>query len=251
MPARFLALLLVFLGTLVGHAVAGDERAIEAYRRGDLATARTEWLSVLDDTAHPPSGAERARVLYDLGNVAFREGRTLEAVGWYTASLRLRPRDPDTWTNLEEARSRSKLDPADRGDLASTSKRLLGSFTAAEARWLALFGMLVLAAALAFEALRGGRLARWSAVGAGLFAILACLPCFDHWLREGRRPMLVVQPDGTACKSEPREKAATTFELAPGAIVRHVDDLPDWTKVRVDDGLEGWVPRSAVFALER
>jgi hypothetical protein len=215
-----------------------------------MATARTEWTSTLAAT-DAPSGPERARILYDLGNVAFREGKTLEAVGWYTASLRLRPRDDDTWTNLEEARSRAKLEPADRGDLSSTLKRILRSLTDAEARWLALFGMLVLAAALAFEALRGGRLARWTAIGAVLFALAVCVPCIDHFMREGAQSMLVIQPDGVALKSEPRDKAATTSELKPGAIVQFVDELPDWTKVRVEGGLVGFVPKSTVFALER
>jgi hypothetical protein len=237
--------------SLARTAAASDERAIDAYRRGDMATARTEWTAVLDDAAHPPGGAERARVLYDLGNVAFREGKMLEAVGWYTASLRLRPRDNDTWTNLEEARSRAKLEPADRGDLSSTLRRILRSFTAAEARWFALGGMLVLAAALCFEALRGGRLARWTAVGAALFALCTFAPCVDHSLRAGGRPLLVIQPEGAALKSEPRDKAATTSELTPGGTVEYVDELPEWTKVRTEGGLEGWVPRGAVFALQR
>lgn len=249
MVARLLALFSA-LFMLLPLALANEERAVEAYRRGDMASARTEWTALLN-APDAPLGRERARILYDLGNVSFREGKTLEAVGWYTSSLRLRPRDADTWTNLEEARSRAKLEPADRGDLSSTLKRIVRAFTDAEARWLALLGFLVLGAALAFEALRGGRLARWVAFGAGLFALVCCVPCVDHALRADTRAILVIQPDGVAVKSEPRDKSATTAELTAGSTVRHVDDLPDWTKVRVAGGLEGWVPRSSVFALER
>ncbi|MDZ4772710.1 MAG: SH3 domain-containing protein [Planctomycetota bacterium] len=249
MSARFLALFSA-LFMLLPLASANEERAIDAYRRGDLATARTEWTALLD-SADAPRGMDRARILYDLGNVSFREGKTLEAVGWYTASLRLRPRDADTWTNLEEARSRAKLEPADRGDLSSTLKRVMRSLSDAEARWLALGGILVVGAALAFEALRGGRLARWIASGATLLALASFVPCIDHGLRADTRPLLVIQPDGVALKSEPRDKSATTSELNAGAIVRHVDDLPEWTKVRIEGGLEGFVPKSAVFAIER
>jgi hypothetical protein len=232
-------------------ALASDERAVDAYRRGDLATARSEWLALLDDSARAPVGSDRARVLYDLGNVAFREGKTLEAVGWYTASLRLRPRDADTWANLEEARSRAKLEPADRGDLTSTLARGVRSFTPAEARWCALGGLLVLGAALAYEALRGGRLARWLAVGAALVACVGFAPCVAHGLQSGERTLLVIQPDGAALRSEPRDKAANTADLPAGSTVEHVDDLPEWTKVKVGGGLVGWVPKSMVFALER
>ncbi len=245
-------LLALFLGLAFARgAFATDERAVEAYRRGDLASARTEWLEVLDDPTHAPQGFERARILYDLGNVAYREGRTLEAVGWYTASLRLRPRDADTWNNLEEARSRAKLEPADRGDLSSTLRRLVHSFTAAEARWLALSGLLVVAAALAYEALRGGRMARWLAWGAVGFAGLVTVPCVVGWLGEDDRPLIVVQADGAALRSEPRPSAATTSDLPAGEVVEHLDDLPDWTKVRTPSGVEGWVAHDALFALRR
>lgn len=233
------------------YAHADDARAVAAYRGGDLATARTEWLAVLDDPAAAPQGAERARVLYDLGNVAFREGKTLEAVGWYSAALRLRPRDADTWANLEEARSRAKLDPADRGDLSSTLKRGVRSFTTSESRWLALAGMLALAAALAFEAVRGGRYARWTAVLAALTALVMCVPWLDRAIQDRSHALLVIQPDGAQVHSEPRDKAAVTSELPPASVVEHVDDLPDWTKVRLSGGLEGWVPKQTVFSLAR
>lgn len=250
MLTRIVSLLIVLLVCL-SSARATDERAVEAYRRGDLATARTEWLAILDDPATSPRGFERARILYDLGNTAFREGKTLEAVGWYTASLRLRPRDADTWTNLEEARSRAKLEPADRGDLSSTTTRLVRSFTPAEARWLALYGFVVLAGALVFEALRGGRAARWLAWAVAGCVCLALVPCVDQHLRSDDRPMLVIQPDGGALKSEPREQAARSADLAAGLIVEYVDELPDWTKVRLETGLEGWVEANAVFDLVR
>lgn len=228
-------------------AVDHDAVAVEAYRKGDLATARTAWTDALAGT----DGRERARILYDLGNVAFREGKTLEAVGWYTASLRLRPRDADTWNNLEEARSRAKLDPADRGDLSGTLRRLLRSFTGTEGRWLALAGLATLAAALAYEALRGGRLARvlaWTAAGV---ALLACAPWIDSLAHRSTIPLLVIQPEGTSVRSEPRDKGAVTAELPPGAVVEHVDELPEWTKVRLDTGLEGWARKAHVFALKR
>lgn len=237
--------------SLVLPARAGDERAIEAYRRGDLAAARGEWLALLDDPVNAPRGAERGRILYDLGNTAFREGQTLEAVGWYTAALRLRPRDADTWTNLEEARSRAKLAPADRGDLQSTLARIVRSFTRSEGRWLAFGGLVVLALALVLEAFRGGRLARWFAGAAALVACLSFVPCIDHELRAGRREALVVASEGCPVRSEPREQAPTTADLPPGALVEHVDELPDWIKVRLPGGLTGWVARGALFGLQR
>jgi hypothetical protein len=228
-----------------------DAAAITAYRAGDLAAARAEWLALLDDPAAAPRGPERGRILYDLGNVAYKSGKTLEAVGWYTAALQFRPRDSDTWANLEEARSRARLEPKDRGDLSGTMRRVLCSFTREESRWIAALGFVVLAGALTFEALRGGRLARWTAIGAACLAVLCCAPWIDGALRARRDALMVIEPDKAAVWSEPREKAAVVAELSGGDEVEKVDELPDWTKVRTAAGVEGWMKPGSVFALRR
>ncbi len=104
-----------------------DAEAVAAYRAGDLDTARSLWLELLEAEPRVVRGAERGRVLFNLGNLALRAQADLEAVGWYTASLRLRPRDADTWANLEFARLGTGLEPADRGDLKDTLARLFGA----------------------------------------------------------------------------------------------------------------------------
>jgi hypothetical protein len=247
---RWIAAVLLALSTAtVAHA--GDEAAIAAYRAGDLGAARAEWLAVLDDPTAAPNGPERGRILYDLGNVAFRTGKTLEAVGWYTAALQYRPRDGDTWANLEEARSRARLEPADRGDLSGTLHRILRSFTREESRWIAALGLVLLAAALAFEALRGGRAGRWMAIGASCVALLSCAPWVDSVLRARHDPVMVVEAEKATAWSEPREKAAVVAELAGGDEVERVDLLPDWTKVRTSSGVEGWMKTGSVFPLRR
>jgi len=119
-----------------------DRAAIEAYRRQDFASARQCWQNCLSDAELQRSRAEKGRVLYDLGNVAYREGQLYEAVGWYSAALEERPRDADTWHNLEQARSDAHLEPADRGDLYSSLERLATSLTLEEARALALWATL-------------------------------------------------------------------------------------------------------------
>jgi tetratricopeptide (TPR) repeat protein len=245
--------IVVVLALLAGGARAQESRdaaAIAAYRAGDLAAARQGWTQVL--AAEPRSeGDERGRVLFNLGNLAYREGRTLESVGWFSASLRLRPRDADTWANLEHARREAKLEPADRGDLRATLRRLLAASTPAEARLLALVGLLAWAAALAFEALRGGRAGRWLAIGGAGFALLLSGPWLHGVWTHVDQPALVIEDGQALVRSEPRADAAVVAEAQPGAEVEAVDALPGWTKIRVADGTEGWVGAAAVFALSR
>lgn len=256
MRAWLAALVLVGLGArALGErpstvSSAQNERAEQAYRAGELGEAAAEWTSYLEspDAAAPD---ERARVLYNLGNVAFRGGRVLESVGWYTAALRLRPRDSDTWRNLEHARTAAKLDPADRGDLSATLERLLTSLTPPESERLFAGVLLAWAACLAVEALRGGRTWRRISILATALVVLGALPLVAVRMRESAERMLVISPERVAVHSEPRNDAAAVGELAPGDEVERLDALPEWVKVESASGALGWVRAGAVFDLRR
>lgn len=250
----------MFQGVLLALAIAPsldqaaepvDRAAIEAYRAGDLASASSLWLQVLESDSPRVEGAERGRVLYDLGNVAARQGDWLEAVGWYTASLHLRPRDADTWANLEHARLSAELDPADRGDLVHTLKRLLSAPTRGESEWIALLALLPLAVCLGGEALRGGVLWRRGAWTALAFALLCSAPWVYGMATAGGDPMLVVAKQGAPVRSEPRNDAASIGRADAGVEVERVDELPGWVRVELADGTKGWTRAETVFALKR
>lgn len=250
----WIRVLLIAAVTLLAGGARGaeshDGEAIAMYRAGDMGAARALWTKSL--AAEPRlEGDERARILHNLGNLAFREGQVLESVGWYTSSLRLRPRDADTWANLEHARREAKLEPADRGDLRATLRRLLGAFTREESRLLALGGLLAWAATLAFEALRGGRAGRWLALGGAAFALLCASPWLHALAAHVDRPALVVEEGKALVRSEPRVDAAVVAEAPAGSEVEEIDALPGWTKIRAADGAEGWVVADSTFALAR
>jgi tetratricopeptide (TPR) repeat protein len=224
-----------------------DARATQAYRERDYATAAALWQDALAEEAPAP---ERARLLYNLGNSAFRRGRTLEAVGWYTAALRLTPRDPDLWSNLELARSEADLEPADRGDLAAFTRRVVSSLTYHEAQWLLLIALAVWGACLAGEALRGGVLWRRLAWLSLLGVAVAGTPLAWHSLGADERPLLVVQSGGTQGRSEPRADAKALTRIEAGAEVLWRDELPGWVGIETD-GRDLWVRKGAVFELDR
>ena len=228
-----------------------DAAAIEAYRANDLETARSLWLELLEQDPPAVVGRERARIAYNLGNLASRDGDELQAVGWYSAALRERPRDDDTWANLKLARLNAGLEAADRGDLRATVQHLILSLTLTESSWLALFGLLPLALCLGFEAFRGGRRWRWASAAAFCHALLLVVP---YWARsqEARSdPMLVTKTEGLALRSEPRPDANRILELEVGDEVERIDEILEWTSVRALGGRRGWVKTEGVFALRR
>jgi tetratricopeptide (TPR) repeat protein len=252
MPVTLLLLLATWL-PLIEPQDAGpvDRAAVEAYRAGELDSARNQWLALLEEHQPPLAGDERARVLYDLGNVAARQDEWLEAVGWYTASLRLRPRDADAWANLEHARTQAGLDPADRGDLVDTLRRLMTALTPAERQWLALLALAPLALALAGEALRGSALWRRLAWAGLLLAALGAAPWIYGRATAGGDPVLVIAESGAPLRSEPRGDAAAIERAEVGAELERVDELPGWVRLELPDGTRGWTRAAAVFPLRR
>jgi len=243
--------LLLFAAPLAEDDTTGasviDSDAVDAYRAGDHAAALARWDEVLRTTTLAPG--ERSRLLYNAGNAAARGGGWLEAVGYYTEALEGTPRDADLWANLEYARREAGLEPADRGDLVATLGRLLSAWTVEEARWIALSGVLLLAAGLAHEALRGGREGRMSAwVGLGL-VLLASAPLARHELADESPQVFVVSEHGIALRSEPKADAQVLERAEPGTYRRELDRLSGWVGVETKSGVKGWVPESGVLAL--
>lgn len=237
--------LLVAVFAAPSSAASGDAFAdgVAAYRQGDYAGARAGFLAALDD-----GSADRAATLHNLGNVAFRQQKPLEAAAWFTAALRVAPRSADTWSNLEFVRREAGLDPADRGDLRDTAQRLANVLTLAEAERLVLALLAALAIALAWEALRGGTAAKAAAWSLAALLAIAFVPYVTQLARADADPLFVVQPEGAALVSEPREGAALIGRVAPAALIERVDELPGWMRVR--DGAEtGWVRAESVVEL--
>jgi len=220
------------------------EQAVAAYRAGDWQSAETLWRGLLG--AH---GIDQASVLYDLGNAAWRAERPLEAAAWYTACLRLAPRHRDAWANLEFVRAQAGVEPADRGDLRSTARRAVYSLDQAESEWLALACAALFTAALCFEAVRGGALARRLAFTAAVVLAVGLAPWIAHLARGDTRALFVVAAEGGALRSAPASDAALIGRLEAASEAELVDALPGWVRARAG-AIEGWVEEGAVHALD-
>lgn len=232
--------------SLPGADAIAFARGVEAYRRGDPAGAELSWREALEAPLGP---AERARVLYDLGNAAWRQGEALEAIGWWEACLRVDPRHADARHNAELARAEEGLEPLDRGDLRSTVARLAGALRPAEARRFVALALALLAACLAWEAFLGGRPARLASLGAAGLVALACVPwAVAREAGEGA-PLLAIQRPVLELRSEPRRDLEPIASVDVGVELERIDELPGWVRVRTDAGVRGWVPETAVFPL--
>ncbi len=218
--------------------------AVDAYRAGDYAAAREGFLASMRQ-----GYTDLAAIQRNLGNVAFREGKPLEAAGWFTAAVQGAPRDPDAWFNLEFARRQAGLPPADRGDLRDTAVRLATMLRLDEAEAVVLALLALLAVCLAWEALRGGVAAKAAAWSVSALLALALVPYATQLARRSDDPCFVIQPEGAALVSEPRESAALIGRLAPASMPDYVDEVPRWVRVRAGDGSVGWLRADSVLQL--
>ena len=229
------------------RAQSSFERGIEAYRRGAYAEARERWQAAL---AEDLGRLARARVYYDLGNASWRLEQPLEAIACYTAALRLDPGHSDARKNLELARAKAGLAPADPGDLRATLERVLTSLPSGERRLLVLAALLSWAVLLGLEVRFGGAAPRNLLFAGSLCVVLAAVPWLRGVLHRGpAAPMLVIQAGTVTVRSEPLEGRAALGELAALDEVARLDALPGWVLIERADGLCGWVREEALLPL--
>lgn len=222
-----------------------------SYRNGDYKQARTHWLAALESLSTEPGNEARiGQVCYNLGNAAYRDGEAMQAIAWYTAARKHIPRDADLLANLKFVRGELALPPEHSSGLISTLAASLRSWTRSESKNFALIGVLLLAAALLYEALRGGSRGRTLALLGVSLCSLLWLPFLRHCLAGDSSPQMVIAARGTNGRSEPRSDSKTLVHLEPTAIADHLDTWQDWTKLRAETGEEVWVSSKKVMSID-
>jgi tetratricopeptide (TPR) repeat protein len=262
---RRLALLL-WLGALASAAAAappaapgeGSGVAIDAaFRRGNEAFYRGEFRAAVDAYEQVATlGVVHQDLYYNLGNAYYKAGQIGLAIFNYERALALDADQPDARRNLETARAAAERLGRDRVEgkvadpfwsravTAIARPTLLWLFLALYyACFLALVGLRFLAPSLGRAAL---------GTGAGLFGVAALVAgalffgrlAHDRHVREG-----VVLPDEVTVKDGPSPGASTAFQLHAGLKVRLVEHDQEWVRVRLPNGLEGWMRDSELGRL--
>lgn len=223
------------------------EQGVDAYRRGAYSEAQAAWRAALEE---PLDALSRARVYYDLGNAHWRSGESLPAIACYTAAVRLDPRHAEAWQNLEFARNKAGLPPADSGGLGATIERLLTRLRPAERRALLLAALVLWSLVLVLEARFGGDAWRTGLlVASGALALSAVPWAYGALERPRHEPMLAIGSGGVSLRAEPLEARSTVGELEPLEEVERLDELPGWVRIERHDGSRGWARSELLFPL--
>jgi tetratricopeptide (TPR) repeat protein len=245
--ASHLALGVALASALLASPAARADRLEEAWKRGndaylhgdyDAAVAAYEELD-RQDVVSPD-------LFFNLGDAYFKKGALGPAIWAFERAAALDPDDDDVRYNLEQTRklvarqARDKIEGEDRDPLWI---RAVTAFSPSTETWTFLVVYLGLFAVL-FARRRASEDAR-PALGATAailaFATLIAGAALAGRLVLARVPFGVVLPDSLAVKEGADANYKTGFRVHAGLRVRLLEHDQDWLRIRLANGLEGWV----------
>jgi hypothetical protein len=243
---RTIGALVLLAATLLsrdGRADVADEawkRGNEAHLRGDYAAAAKAYENLQRQMILSPD------LFYNLGVTYFRQQKLGRAVWAFERALVLAPDDEDARFNLAQARKLAGQRAQDKLEGVAHEPwwiRTVTSLSPSTEVWLfcglylGCFVLVFLRRGMAHDA----RLAVTTGVVIlGVAAALAGLLVLGR-VQLDRIPMAIVLPDQVAVKEGADENFRTSFEVHGGLRVRVLESEHDWVRVRLANGLEGYV----------
>ncbi len=251
------ALLLVAL-VLAPPRAARADRTDEAWRRGNEAYLRGDYAAAVAAYEElDRQGLVSADLAFNLGDAYYRQGNLGRAIWSFERAAALDPDDEDTRYNLTQARKladrrvHDKIEGADRDPVWMRAVAALGPATET---WLFVSLYLGFFVALGALWLRRQRGDHTRALLAATASILAAGALLSGLLLAGRAlldriPFGVILPDAVAVREGADTNYRTSFELHAGLRVRLLDRDQEWLRIRLPNGLEGWVREQDVGRL--
>lgn len=215
-----------------------------AYLEGDLARAVAAYEALASEGVLSPQLETNLAAAY------LRQGKRGLCALHLERALFLDPSDDDARADLLEVR-RGNVDKLE-GELQESGADALAGLLAPLPGGAAAFALLLLWAAawilLGLRVVRGTP--RWAGVSAAVCFALALLAALFTWgAATGRKLALqravVIAPSAPA-REGPSEKNVSHFEVHEGTTVRVEDEEGGFRRVKLANGLVGWVPAASV-----
>jgi tetratricopeptide (TPR) repeat protein len=242
------------LATAVTPAARAD-RVEEAWKRGNDAYLHGDYeAAVAAYEELDRQGVLSPDLFFNLGDAYYRRNRLGPAIWAFERAAALDPDDEDVRYNLEQARkvaarrARDKIEGEDRDPVWIRAVTALSPSTETwlfVAVYVALFGVLFVRRR-ASDDTRTTLAAVAALLGVGAALTGALLLGRAHLERV---PFAVILPDAAAVREGADLNYRTSFELHAGLRVRMLERDQDWLRIRLANGLEGWVRRQDVGRL--
>lgn len=216
--------------------------ANQAYQKKDFTTAIQQYEAILQQ------GYQSEALYYNLGNSYYRTNDLGKAVLNYERALLLDPNDADTQHNLQLVQSQlpDEIEPLPTFFLTKWWNTLGGLLSAQAWSVLALILLWLGIAGLTIWLL--GRVRQYKKIGfiVGISLLIISLLGFSlandriHTIKNSGRG--VVLQKEIVLRSAPDTQSKEVLVLHAGATVKVLDQIGDWYKVSLRDGMQGWLP---------
>ena len=226
------------------------QSALALYYAADYQRAVDEFERIAAVPMHDPI------LFYNLGCAYYRLGKLGPAIYSFERSLVLRPKFDDASHNLRVARRRvaSRAQDVLKGPSEELWWRNVISVMSIYAWWVCVLTVWWIGFVLIFvlrfvrsDALRASVIATAALllIGGGVGGLVVGVGSYSkERVREG-----IVLVDSVEVREGPTSQARTAFKLHAGLKARLQEESSDWVRLRLGNGLEGWVPSNTVGQL--
>ena len=193
---------------------------------------------------------------YNLGCAYFKQGQLGRAIFHFERTLALDPSADDAQFNLRTSRALAASKVQDKIKGAAQQPwwaRLLQLLRARSwsmlflVLWWLTFGVLVLLRYMAQGPARAGLIAANSFVA--LLAVICGALLLGRVMLDQRVTSGIVLPDRLEVREGPNAATKSSFKLHAGFKVRVQLRADGWMRIRLPNGLEGWVPAGEIGVL--
>jgi hypothetical protein len=187
-------------------------------------------------------------LFYNLGNAYLKNGAFGPAIYNYERAHELDPTADDVEYNLKAARDAARKRGEDRlvgAETAPLWMRVVQSFTLGILSWvflalyLTVFGLLI---AIHFVQPGGVRVALWTAFAFAMLGAVSSGTVLGGRLYLAERiEQAIVLTDVTSVNEGPDDNYQAIFKVHAGLRVRITEKEQGWVRIRLGNGLEGWL----------
>jgi len=230
-------------------ATATLQAANNAYHEQDYATAIDRYEQLVQ------KGYESVALYHNLGNAYFRSNDYARAILYYKRALRLAPRDKQLQQNLRVAQLElpGTVVNVRKSDVVALWLSVQGSLNT---RAWSIIGIIILWIGMAGMALwqfgQNRRQRKLGFVGGIVLLLLCLLPfgfAYGRAEQEFFRKEAVVMADESLLRAAPESESQKVQPVYKGDVVRILDQLNSWYKVRMSDTTEGWLPADLMVVI--
>ena len=241
-----MALIIAFVAT--AQEAEKFQVANQQYQNKEYTKAIENYESILSST-----NSHSAELYFNLANAYYKNNQIGKAIVNYERASKLSPNDPDIKKNLGIIRNEIKdqiesIPPFflkriwnQFRDLLTASGWAIGSIFFL---WIAAVGYYYQVTKKTV-AKRLGNLVRFYKPALILSIGLMVLAILKDHSDAGRKEAILITP-AFELKTAPDAKSPAVMQLHEGIKFKVTDKIEDWYKVKLSDGMEGWLPEDQI-----